>query len=155
MTSIPGIRSASNEDVPALIELSIRTIRESYSPFLGEDAVAKYIGGGHVETFAKGCIQRATVILLDDAVVGYGAANGDLLELLMIDHRVHRHGFGRALLFHVESAMFEKHERIRLESFANNAVANTFYLANGWVEAGRHVDAEWGIRMIDLAKLRE
>ena len=43
-----AIRNAREDDRDALVSISIRTIRASYSAFLGADSVAEWIAGGAV-----------------------------------------------------------------------------------------------------------
>ena len=154
MTAAPLQRPASPDDISALIDLSVRTIRVSYGPFLGEDVIKQYIEGGYVDTFANACIPRASVVEHDGVVAGYAASKDDLLELLMIDHQFHRQGLGRALLAFHEQVMFDAHAEIQLHSFEDNAAANAFYKTHGWRETGRHTEPDWGIRMLTLQKSR-
>jgi GNAT superfamily N-acetyltransferase len=148
------IRSASPADLDALIDLSRRTIRTCYAPFLGDESVEAYIGSGAVESFIEESIDRTHVILCDDQLAGYTSSKDDLLAVMLVDHTMHRRGLGRALLECVERELFGRHETIKLESFEDNAVANAFYTAHGWHEAGRHTDPDYGIRMIMMHKSR-
>jgi ribosomal protein S18 acetylase RimI-like enzyme len=55
---------------------------------------------------------------------------------MMIDLDRHRRGLGRRLLRHAEETLLARYASIRLESFEDNAAANSFYEACGW----RHGD---------------
>jgi GNAT superfamily N-acetyltransferase len=73
-------------------------------------------------------IRPATGADLDDLQV--------LARRMMIDPDRHRRGLGRRLLRHAEETLLARYASIRLESFADNAAANSFYEACGW----RHGD---------------
>lgn len=60
------------------------------------------------------------------------------IELLMIDHTLHRLGLGTELLRHVEAELGQSHAVLQLESFAANEPANAFYRKHAWVEVSRH-----------------
>ena len=151
---MPLVRPAASADIDALIDLSLRTIRASYTSFLGAESVEAYIGSGAVEAFVRDGVARQLVAEADGSITGYGSTEDDLLELMMVDHRLHRRGIGRVLLAALETRLFTEHEAVRLDSFEDNEVANSFYLVNGWHETGRHADPEYGIRMVAFAKQR-
>ncbi|MER7000986.1 GNAT family N-acetyltransferase [Streptomyces sp. NPDC000410] len=49
----------------------------------------------------------------------------------------HRQGLGRLLLQHAEATLLAQYSTIRLESFADNAAANSFYGACRWLHGDR------------------
>ncbi|MHC4222910.1 MAG: GNAT family N-acetyltransferase [Planctomycetota bacterium] len=136
------IRNALPSDVGKLIALSQRTIQASYSSFLGGEPVDAYIASGAVDRYVEENIVRCVVILRDEEIVGYAVWREDLIDLMMIDHSFHRQGLGTLLLRHLEAALFQVHDALRLESFEGNANANAFYRKNGWRELSRHFDSE-------------
>jgi GNAT superfamily N-acetyltransferase len=146
------IRQAGPSDVAALVRLSRRTISASYRPFLGDQAVDAFLGGGAVDQYVRENIARCWVLLGDGAVVGYAVCRDNLIDLLMIDHAVHRRGLGSVLLKHVEGALLPRYGELRLESFEGNEQANDFYRKNGWLEAGRRMDADTGAAKIEFRK---
>ncbi|MFF3685951.1 GNAT family N-acetyltransferase [Streptomyces sp. NPDC002187] len=56
---------------------------------------------------------------------------------MMVDPDCHRRGLGRLLLRHAEATLLVQYPAIRLESFADNAAANSFYEACGWSRGGQ------------------
>jgi ribosomal protein S18 acetylase RimI-like enzyme len=135
-------RKASPADVEPLIALSRRTIRASYTPFLGHEAVEAFVGGGAVEEYVGGSLDHTTVIAADGEVVGYAVCKGSMIDLMMIDRQRHRRGLGTRLLRHCEAALFAQYDTLALESFADNDAANAFYRRHGWKQVDRYRDAE-------------
>jgi len=149
------IRPATTADVKSLVALAERTIRADYAAFLGADAVEAYITSGAVAAYVRESVPRCTVILLDARMAGFCVADGPMIELMMIDHELHRRGLGGRLLADGEQRLFRDHAELVLESFAPNAKANDFYRKNGWHESGRKFDPESGVDKIEFRKRRE
>jgi hypothetical protein len=55
------IRQAPASDAPVLIDLSRRTISASYRPFLGDQAVAAFPGGGAVDRYVTENLGRTSL----------------------------------------------------------------------------------------------
>jgi GNAT superfamily N-acetyltransferase len=146
------IRQASSADVETLIALSCRTIRASYGPFLGQEVVNAFIGSGAVDQYIGDHVEHSTVILADDDIVGYAVCRGPMIELMMIDQRLHRCGFGTRLLQHCEGALFVHYDALTLESFAGNHPANTFYRKHGWEQVDRYCDTGAGVNELVFRK---
>ena len=146
------IRTARKGDHDTLVSISIRTIRASYIPFLGMEAVEGWLAGGTVETYFDQHLPDCRVLEESGEIVGFCVARGAMIDLMMIDCERHREGFGRTLLAHVETDVFKTHPVLRLESFAENKPANAFYAAQGWVPGEHFEDLETGIAMISLTK---
>ena len=148
------IRPAGENDRDALVALVICTIRTNYIPFLGRDAIETWIAGGgvtdHVDTHLGAC----RVAERDGDIVGFCVTKGPLIELLMVAPAHQRRGIGRVLLADAEARLFAEHVAIRLESFADNSAANTFYVSQGWQPDGRVTGQDTGIRTIGFGKRR-
>ena len=86
------------------------------------------------------------------AVSGYCVVKGPLLDLLLVDVREQERGIGTLLLQHAEKILARSYTEIRLESFAANAPANTFYSRRGWIESDRHHDVESGVDVLTFRK---
>lgn len=142
------IRQASPADIEALIALSRRMIRASYGPLLGREVVEAFIGSGAVDQYVTGHIEDGTVIVADDALVGYAVCKSPMIDLMMIDQPHHRRGFGTRLLRHCEGLLFAHYDTLTLESFADNHQANHFSTNNGWAPADRYVDAASGVHKV-------
>lgn len=149
-----AMRAATPADLPALIDLSRRTIRTCYGTFLGEAAVDTYIDSGAVDRYVSDTISRCTVITLGDEVVGFSVSDKNLIDLMMIDHELHGRGLGAQLLRHVEADLFDTFDQLTLQSFAANQQANGFYIENGWRPIRRFADAESGVDKIVFGKAR-
>jgi ribosomal protein S18 acetylase RimI-like enzyme len=146
------IRPASPADVETLIALSRRTIRASYTPFLGREAVHAFIGSGAVDQYVVDHVEHSTVILANNDIVGYAVCKGGVIDLMMIDQRLHRCGFGTRLLQHCEGALFAHYDALTLESFADNHPANTFYRKHGWEQVDRYCDRGSGVNKLVFRK---
>jgi len=148
------IRKATPTDVDALMALSRRTIDRRYRAFLGDQAVDTYLGSGELERYVTSCVPTCMVLERAGRVMGYAVWQDDLLDVLMIDHHSQHQGLGGLLLASVEQAMFASHDELRLESFAENTAANTFYRANGWKAADRIHDEQSGAEKMVFVKRR-
>jgi ribosomal protein S18 acetylase RimI-like enzyme len=149
-----AIRNARANDHDSLVSISTRTIRASYIPFLGKEAVEGWLAGGTVDAYFTEKLADCRVLESDGDIVGFCVALGGFIDLMMIDCDRHREGFGRTLLSHVETEVFKSHAELRLESFRDNQRANDFYAAQGWMQGAPFDDAETSIAMIELTKQR-
>jgi ribosomal protein S18 acetylase RimI-like enzyme len=146
------VRKALASDIEVLTELSRRTISSSYRPILGDEAVDAFLGSGAADRYVADHVAESWVIQQDGQVLGYAACRDNLIDLMMIDHEVHRRGLGAALLAHVEKEMFQEHTELRLESFAANEPANAFYRKQGWLDVSRRFDEASGVAKIVFRK---
>ena len=146
------IRQASPADTEVLIALSRHTIRASYPPFLGQEAVEAFIGCGAADHYVADHIEDGTVLLIEDEIVGYAVCKGQLIDLILIDPRWQRCGLGTRLLQHCEAVLFQYYDTLTLESFADNHIANNFYRKHGWDNVTRHVDHESGVHKLVFRK---
>ena len=148
----PQVRPSARPDAEAVVELSLRTTRASYSSFLGVDAVEAFIGSGAVESFIGKTIERGLVVTLGGEMVGYAVASGHHIDQLIIDEQYQRRGLGSLLLAHLESLLFEEYDALDLESFRGNDRANDFYQQMGWRKTGEYRDEEHGVEMVAMQK---
>jgi ribosomal protein S18 acetylase RimI-like enzyme len=97
-----------------------------------------FIGSGASDAHVKSHLERGGVHCLsqEGRIIGLAMLDGSTIDLMMIDPDRHRRGLGRRLLRHAEETLLARYATIRLESFADNAAANSFYAACGW----RHGD---------------
>jgi ribosomal protein S18 acetylase RimI-like enzyme len=147
------VRTALASDMDALIALSRRTISASYRLFLGDEAVDAFLGSGAVDRYVADNIGRCSVLVRDREIVGYSVCQDNVIDLMMIDHAVHRQGLGSALLRQIEQTLLQKYDELRLESFENNEKANAFYRKNGWRELRRYLDRDLGVNKVVFQKL--
>ncbi|MFB7368945.1 GNAT family N-acetyltransferase [Streptomyces sp. NPDC056222] len=138
----PTIRPATGGDLDALQTLARRTIDTCYRRFLGDEAVDWFIHSGASDAHVKSHLERGGVNCLcqDDQIVSISILDGPTIDLMMVDPDHHRRGLGRFLLRQSEETLFAQYPSIRLETFADNAPANSFYQACGWVHGDRMED---------------
>ena len=146
------IRQAEADDIEDIIALELRTIRESYASFLGQEAVEGFIRSGAVETFVRENAGRTQVATLDGTVVGCVVATDNHIDQLMIDVRFHRQGLGSQLLENLESELFKDYQALFLETFRDNHQAIAFYQKHSWTVVGGYSDENHGVDMIKLRK---
>jgi GNAT superfamily N-acetyltransferase len=152
VTSEVLIRRMSATDTDPLIELTRRTIDKCYRPFLGDVTVDAFVGSGAADHYVQENVERCWVIVLDGQPAGYAVCQDNLIDLMMVDERLHRRGLGTALLHHVEALLFASVGQLTLESFEVNDNANTFYRKNGWLEHRRYFDDAAGVSKIVFCK---
>jgi ribosomal protein S18 acetylase RimI-like enzyme len=146
------IRPALELDLEALIALSHRTISASYRPFLGDGAVEAFLGSGAADQYVAENIGRCSVLVRDGGIVGFAVCRDNVIDLMMIDHSVHRQGLGTQLLRHIEQMLLRSSDELRLESFEANESANAFYRKNGWSEVSRYFDTGAGVYKVVFQK---
>ncbi|MGH3661999.1 MAG: GNAT family N-acetyltransferase, partial [Micromonosporaceae bacterium] len=92
------------------------------------------------DAHVKNHLERGGVHCLisqESRIIGFSILDGPTVDLMMVDPEHHRRGLGRLLLRHAETALLGQYSTIRLESFADNSAANSFYEACGWLPGGR------------------
>jgi GNAT superfamily N-acetyltransferase len=146
------VRPAQPADVATLIALSRRTISASYRRFLGDEAVDDFIESGAADAYVSEHEANCWVIVAQGSVAGFGVCVDATIDLMMIDESLHRRGLGSELLAWFETMLFREHGELRLESFAENRVANLFYSSRGWIETDRYIDTETCVQRIVFTK---
>ena len=149
------IRWATLEDVTLLTDLSHMTILEKYPDVIGSDKVEGYVASGAVRKFYTERNEYCRVAELDGEVVGVSATRDNTIDLMMVAVAQHRGGIGSALLADAETHLFLDNEKLKLDSFRDNAQANTFYAKHGWKLDHYFDDIESGIPMVRLFKPRQ
>lgn len=127
-------REATPRDVTALSRIAHQTIAE----YVIENLETNY----------------CPVLLRGSEPAGFAVCRDNTIDLIVIDYRLHRCGFGTRLLTHCEAELFGAYPAIGLQCFEHNEQANQFFRKNGWIAtlAFRHRQA--GVRMILYQKLR-
>jgi putative acetyltransferase len=88
----------------------------------------------------------------DGKIIGCAVCRDNVIDLMMVDHAVHRQGLGTALLQHVEQMLLQSSPELRLESFEANEKANAFYRKNGWHEVSRYFDEDSDVNKVIFQK---
>jgi len=147
-----AIRPARGRDLGKLIAISRRTIRAAYGPFMGVDKVEGWVNSGSLDAFVLENLTTCRVLQEGGGIVGFAVAGGDFIDLMLIDCARHREGLGRRLMADVEADLFRGADELRLESYADNDRANSFYLALGWTPGAAFPDEAAGVDKIPFRK---
>ena len=123
----------------ALKIIARRVIQTNYSSFLGNVLVSQFIDSGASDAEIDCGIEHCVILQEKTQPVGFAIAIDNNLHLMMIMPEYQRVGYGTKLLAYMEQQMFERYPIINLQSFKDNAPANTFYRKNGWRETGEQV----------------
>lgn len=129
-----------------------RVIRHNYTSFLGSEAVNAFIGNGMSDKEIDDGLDRCTVMLSDNVIIGFAITNTNLLHLIMVDVPFQGKGYGGKLLAHVENEMFGRHQSIRLQTFKENTSTLAFYQKYGWMITEEECVPELGKSMLHLQK---
>ena len=148
------VRAATQGDLERIQDLARRTIDARYRAFLGDEGVDGFLDSGASDDYVAQGLSDTEVLTDEDRIVGFCVSKQSLIDLMMVDHEVHRRGYGTALLRHAEGRLLETHDEIVLESFEDNDQANAFYRKNGWIESERFFDEALGSRKIVFRKTR-
>ncbi|MDA5545293.1 MULTISPECIES: GNAT family N-acetyltransferase [Yersinia] len=110
---------AISEDIPRLVEIWEKAVRESHL-FLTEADIQFYLLGLEVWLFEN-----------SREAVGLIGLDGNKVEVLFIDPIYHGKGFGKTLLAHAQ------HLKGKLSVNEQNPAALAFYLKSGFVKTGQ------------------
>ncbi len=145
------IRPGRQADTPDVVNLSKRTLRVCYTPFLGQTSVEAWIADV-LDGYVRDHLDDSWVATDKGTVCGYCVVTGRLLALLLVDVREQGRGIGTLLLRHSEKLVFRSYAEIWLESFVPNDRANAFYSKRGWSRGSRHLDAKSGVDVWKFSK---
>ncbi|WNJ17615.1 GNAT family N-acetyltransferase [Pontibacter sp. G13] len=148
------IRKAAASDREVLVSMAQTIILSQFEEFLGAEAVKNHIERGAAAKEIDEHLHQCDVLMLGGDLVGFAVYFDDLLHLMMIAPGHQRQGLGQQLLTHVETRLFTKHPRIRLETFEGNDIALNFFQSAGWSAQSKQSDPETGIPRIHLEKVR-
>ena len=145
------IRPGQQADIPDLVNLSERTLRACYTPFLGQKSVEAWIANV-LDGYVRDHLDDTWVATDKGTACVYSVLTRRLLALLLVDVYAQGRGIGTLLLRHSEQLVFRSHTEIWLESFVANSRANAFYARRGWTRGGRHLDAKSGMDVWKFSK---
>ena len=142
-----NIRSRQGGEIPALVEIWLRSVRATHG-FLSEQDIASLEPLVREQVLPK----LEVWVLCDesDKPVGFMALAGNSLEGLFIDPSHIGAGGGRLMLEHARRLK----GALLVDVNEQNPAALRFYLANGFEVAGRS-DTDSGGRPFPLLHLRE
>jgi putative acetyltransferase len=140
-----NIRSALSPDIPALVEIWLRSVRATHG-FLSEQDIAALEPLVREQVLPK----LEVWVLESEAPIGFMALNGNSLEALFIDPAHIGAGGGRLLLEHARRLK----GALSVDVNEQNPAALRFYLANGFEVVGRS-ETDSGGRPFPLLHLRE
>jgi ribosomal protein S18 acetylase RimI-like enzyme len=140
------VRTAGERDLPAVRDLLVETWHATYDGIYGRERVTEITGEWHSTPALKARLARpnSEFLVADDGkeiggmAFAVAAADGKTVMLHQLYVRPSRQGrgVGGMLLFEIEDS-FPDAEKLRLEVEEANQPAVRFYLAHGFVQAGR------------------
>jgi ribosomal protein S18 acetylase RimI-like enzyme len=142
------IRNATEADVPAVRALLVTTWHDTYDPLIGTAKVTAITASWHsIEALRHQLLLPHLCFLIADQageIVGHVLANGQRLPTLMISRlyvlpSAQRQGIGARLL----AAAITRHPAcnlLRLEVESDNRKGFAFYLKQGFVPVGEHME---------------
>ena len=148
-------REATRGDAAALALIAQRTIATCYRQFLGVKKVVEFLECGVFSEYVVENLEKnyCPILLLDRLPVGFAVCLENIIDLIIIDYRYHRRGFGTQLLAHCESELFGAYPAIALRCFARNEHANRFFRKHGWIQTLAYRDKQISVRTILYQKL--
>ena len=152
--SVTAVRRATEADLHRLQELARGTIDARYRSFLGDEGVDGFLDSGASDGYVVAGLADTEVLEVGGRTVGFFVCKENLIDLMMVDHDMHRRGYGTTLLRHAEAELLRSYDEIVLESFEDNDQANAFYRKNEWVEHERLFDEALGSNKIVFKKMR-
>ena len=127
------LRQATAADVPAMVDLHGRAVREVCAREYAPEQIEAWLGKPRGKRFAESVAAGLMHVCVDDggAVVGFGKRRGESISALYVDPRHHGQGIGAMLLQRlVEDARAEGLTELTTHSTTN---AVTFYERHGFV----------------------
>ena len=94
------------------------------------------------------------MLLREQKPLGFAICRDSVIELIVVDYRYHRLGFGAKLLAHCEAEMFAAYPMLALQCLESNEQGNGFFRKHGWMETMTWRDPHSGERTILYQKLR-
>lgn len=138
MSSQIVIRSAVEEDVPALVRLLRRSWLVAWAPELPFEAVQAFAAVDPARLHAESEWRSFMIASRGNELLGMFQTDRDLLQSLHVDHSHWNTGVGAKLLDSAEEEIGRAHRLARLEVRSFNARAQTFYSHRGWREVRRY-----------------
>lgn len=123
---------ATDAHLIALQEMARRIIRHNYTPFLGSTLVDGFINSGASDAEIEAGLPHCWVASIEDTIVGFTILYDSMLHLIMVDVPCQQKGYGTKMLRHAEAVVFKEYEKMQLQSFEKNVLANIFYMKNGY-----------------------
>jgi ribosomal protein S18 acetylase RimI-like enzyme len=144
------VRTATNDDVPAIAAMQRASLPDTYGPFLGRAAVEEFIAGGNVERYFEEHWPDALVATVEARIVGVVVCRGALVDLAWVDPAFRSEGIGAALMADVERRTGVG--ELRLEVWKVNERAVAFYERFGFRTAREFTDPATGLAKLVMRK---
>jgi len=127
------LRQATAADVPAMVDLHGRAVREVCAREYAPEQIEEWLANPREENIGRHVATGLVYVCVDDggAVVGFAERRGESIATLYVDPRHHGHGVGSMLLQRLEEdARAEGLTELTTHSTTN---AVTFYERHGFV----------------------
>ncbi len=147
-------RPATVDDAQSVKDIARRVIKTNYVSFLGADATTAFIESGMSDNEIDTGLDHCTLLIRDEQIIGFAITNAAVLHLIMMDPPFQNAGYGSKLLAHVENALFDRFDRIQLQTFQENALTVQFYLKHGWSICHQEEVPELNKTMLHFVKAR-
>jgi ribosomal protein S18 acetylase RimI-like enzyme len=142
MASEIVIRSAEEQDVPALVRLLRRSWLVAWAPELPFEAVQVFAAADPMRSHAETAWRGFVVATRGGMLVGMVQTDRDVVNELDVDPACWNGGVGSTLLHAAEQQIARSYAVARLEVRSFNTRALTFYARRGWVEVRRYPGTE-------------
>jgi N-acetylglutamate synthase-like GNAT family acetyltransferase len=144
MASEIVIRSAEEQDVPALVRLLRRSWLVTSAPELPFKAVQAFAAADPARSHAETAWRSFVVATRSSTLVGMVQTDRDVIDSLDVDPACWNGGVGSTLLHAAERQIARSYAVARLVVRSFNTRALTFYARRGWVEVRRYPGTECG-----------
>jgi GNAT superfamily N-acetyltransferase len=144
MTSEIVLRSAEEQDVPALVRLLRRSWLVTWAPELPFEAVQAFAAADPARQHAEDGWHSFVVATREELLLGMVQTDRDFVEALHVDPGYWNGGVGSKLLNEAEQRIAGAYAIARLEVRSFNTRARTFYTRRGWTEVRRCPGTECG-----------
>lgn len=134
------IRTAVVEDEADILKLA-RDVADKFTrTYLGDENVDWYIDSGSCDEDMKKEVANATLLLLDEKIIGTMIWHDNQMHGFMVDAPYHGTGAAQYFCEQIIPQKLEQYKELILECFDKNQRAIVFYEKTGWHEYGRIKD---------------
>jgi len=154
MASEIVIRSAEQQDVPALVRLLRRSWLVTWAPSLPFEAAQAFATAAPARRHAENEWHSFVVAPREDVLLGMVQTDRDFIEALHVDPSCWNDRVGSKLLNEAERQIARTYAVARLEVRSFNARARTFYTRRGWTEVRQYRATECGSPVVNVEMQR-
>lgn len=151
------LRSATETDQTAIINICKRSITTTYGVFMHAERMRPWVDGQEVEHYVARMWPHMTVAVAvntdtHEQLVGVVALDGHVIDLLWIRVDLRGQGIGSVLMNQAELMLAVDYPMAELECFAPNHSSLAFYAARGYRAVRTYYEAASGVDRIVMTK---